>query len=181
MLLRCERDMDKRPPLRPLRFADKRHVRFVRKAIPFARITRDAGTNDIFPHRRSTAIAREHVIQIQFTAIENLPAILAGVLVALENIVPRELHFLLRQPIEKQKHYHARHTDLPGNGRNHFVFRRRFGKIEPAIEIVGEEVVLWIGGDNLGVPLINERESATRRADIHRLPQAIQNQNLTVK
>ncbi len=100
VLLRGERHMNERPPLRPLRFANESHVRFVRKTIPFARITRDAGANDVFPNRRSAAIARKDVIQIQFAAIENLSAILAGVLVAFENIVPRELHFLLRQAIE---------------------------------------------------------------------------------
>ena len=36
-----------------------------------------------------------------------------------------------------------------------------------------EEIVFRIGRDDLGVPGINEGEGATRRADIHRLPQAI--------
>jgi hypothetical protein len=31
------------------------------------------------------------------------------------------------------------------------------------------------------MPLIEEREGATRRADIHRLPQAVKHQNLTVE
>ena len=44
-----------------------------------------------------------------------------------------------------------------------------------------EKIILRIGGHDLRVTLINEREGSTRRADIYRLPQAIQNQNLTVK
>ena len=105
--------MHKRPPFRALRFTNERHVRLMGKVIPFARITRNAGTNDIFPDRSPTPIARKDVIQIQLAAIENLSAILTGVLVALENIVPGKFHFLLRQPIEQQKNDHARHADLP--------------------------------------------------------------------
>jgi hypothetical protein len=181
VLLRGKRHVNKRPPLRPFWFANERHMRFVRQPISLARITRDAGADDVFPNGRSAAIARQNVIEIQFTAIENLAAILARIFVALENIVSRELHFLLRQTIEEQKHDHARHANLPGNGLNHFVFRRGSREIEPAIEIVREKIILRIGGNDLRVAGINKREGAPRRADIHRLPQAIQNQNLTVK
>jgi hypothetical protein len=181
MLLRRKRHMNKRPPLRPLRFADKRHVSFVRKPIPLAGVTGNARTNHILPNRRPAAIARENMIEIQLAALENLSAILAGVFVALENVMPRKFHFLLRQAIEKEKHDYTRDSNLPRNGGHHFVFRRGFGKIEPAIEIVREEIILRIGRNDLRVARIHEREGAPRRADIHRLPQAIQNQNLTVK
>ena len=43
------------------------------------------------------------------------------------------------------------------------------------------EIVLVIGRDHLGVPLVKEGKSTTRRADIDRLPKAIEHQNLTVK
>ena len=51
VLLRCKRDMDKRTPLRPLRSADQRHARFMRESVSFARITRDTGTDNVFPSR----------------------------------------------------------------------------------------------------------------------------------
>ena len=79
----------------------KRHVRFMRQSIALARVTRNAGANHVFPSRQAAAIARHHVIEIQIAAIENMAAILAGVFVALENVVPGKLHFLLRQPIEE--------------------------------------------------------------------------------
>ena len=50
------------------------------------------------------AVAGDDVVEIEFPAVEVLGAILAGVLVALENVVPGELHFLVRQPVEKQEH-----------------------------------------------------------------------------
>ena len=78
------------------------HVCFLWKPIAFARITGDARADDVLPCRRPSPITRHHVIEIQFAALKNLAAILAGVLVALENIVARELHFLFRETIEKE-------------------------------------------------------------------------------
>ncbi|MEY2540017.1 MAG: hypothetical protein QOG67_3757 [Verrucomicrobiota bacterium] len=53
------------------------------------------------------------MIKIQLIPIENMAAILARILVALENIVPSELHFLLRQPVKQQQNDDARHANLP--------------------------------------------------------------------
>ena len=76
-------------------------MRFLRQPVAFARITFDARTDHVFPSCRSSAIARNHVVEIQIAAFENLAAILAGVLVALENVVPGKLHLFLWQPIEQ--------------------------------------------------------------------------------
>src|SRR6266446_9957022 len=108
-----ERDMQEWPPLRPLRFANETHLRFLRQTIAFARVTRNARANHVFPSRRSAAVARHYVIEIQIVTIEGIAAILAHVLVALENVVAGKFHFLFRQPIEKEQHDHARHADLP--------------------------------------------------------------------
>jgi hypothetical protein len=45
---------------------------------------------------------------------------------------------------------------------------------------VGEEIVSWIGRNNLGVTLIKKGESAASRADVNRLPEAIKHEDLTV-
>lgn len=55
------------------------------------------------------------------------------------------------------------------------------GKITPARKIVSGKVVLLIGPDNLRVTLIEERKGTTRGANIHRLPEAVKNQNLIVE
>ena len=120
------------------------------------------------------------MIEIQFAPIKNRPAILAGVLVPLENIVPGKLHFLFRQSIEEQQDDHARHTDLPRNRRDHFVLRRVHGKIAPAIEIVRQEIIRLIRRHDVGMSGINQRERASRRADVHRLPQPVQHQHLII-
>ena len=113
MLLAAERNVDKRSPFRTLRFANERHMRLVRKPITFARITRDARTNDVLPRREATLIPWQNVIEIQLLALEHFSAVLTGVVVAFKDIVPGKLHFLLRQPIKKEKYDDARYPDFP--------------------------------------------------------------------
>ena len=180
VLRRGKSDLDKWPPLWPLRFANQAHMRFTREPIALARVTRDARANHVFPCRRSSAVARHYVIEVEFAPIENFAAVLAGVLVALENVVARKLHFLLRETIEKEQHNHARDSDLPRDGRDHFVFWRGYRKIAPTFEIVRQKIAGFVRRDDVGMARIDQRESASRRADVHRLPQAIEHQNLTV-
>ena len=99
-------------------------MRFTRKPIALARIAGDARTNDVFPCRGPTAIARHDVIEVEFAAVENVAAVLAGVLVALEHVVAGKLYFLFRKPIEDQQHDHPRDTNLERNSRDHFVVGR---------------------------------------------------------
>lgn len=134
-------NLDKRPPLWPFWFADQAHVRFAREAITLARITGDARANDVFPGSCPSAIARHDVIKIEFIPIENLAAVLAGVLVALEHVVPGKFHFLLWKPIENQKHNHPRDTNLERNRRDYFVIRRACRQVTPAFEIMCQEIV----------------------------------------
>jgi len=173
--------MHKGSPLWPFRFPNQVHMCFLRKPIAFTRITWDARAHDVLPCRRPSSIARHDVIEIQLVALKNLAAILAGVLVTLENIVPRELHFLFRETIEKEQHDHARHADPPRNCRDHFLFRRCHGKIAPALEIVRHEIVGLIRRNNVGMARVHQRERAPRRADVDRLPEAVQHQNMTVQ
>jgi len=136
MLRRRKRDMDERAPLRPLRFPNQMHVCFLRKPVALTRITRNARANDIFPCRHPAAVAWDNVIEIQLVSLKNVTAILAGVSIALENVVSGKLHFLFRKTIKKEQHDHARHANLPRDGRDHFVFRRGRRKIAPTLEVV---------------------------------------------
>jgi hypothetical protein len=183
MLLAIESDVDKRPPLRTLRFANKRHLRLVREPVTLAGIARDAGTNNVFPSCQATFIAWQHVIEIQLLALENPPTVLTGIIVAFKDVVPRKLYFLFRKPVKKEEYYHSRHPDFPRDGGDHLMlgFWRGDRKVEPTREIVRRKVVLLIGRDDLRVSLVEKRKGTTRRADIHRLPEAIEHQNLTVK
>ena len=174
VLRRGKRNLDEWPPLGPLRFTDQVHVRFLRKSVAFACIARNTRANHVFPGCHSAAIARHNVVEIQIIAIKNLTAILACILVALEDVVTRELYFLFRQPIEKEQNDHARHANLPRDRRDHLVFRRGRGKIAPALKIVRHEIIGFIRRNNMGMACVNQRKRAPGRADIHRLPEAVQ-------
>ena len=136
VLRRRKRDVHKRAPLWPLWFPNQVHVRFLRKPVAFACVTRDARANDIFPCRHPTSVARDNMIEIQLVSLKNVTAILAGVSIALENVVSGKLHFLFRKTIKKEQHNYARHANLPRDGRDHFVFRRGRRKIAPTLEVV---------------------------------------------
>ncbi len=181
VLGRSKSDLDKRPPLWPLRFADQAHVCFAREPIALTRIAWDAGANHVFPSRRPAPVAWHDVIQIKVTSIEEFATVLAGVLVALKNVVTREFHFLLRKPIEHKQHDHPRDLDLERDGRNHFMIGRVRGQIAPAFEVVRRKVVRVIRRNNLGVPCVYERKGAASGADVHRLPEPVEHQNLTVQ
>src|SRR2546423_15416557 len=133
--------MDERPPFRSLWFADQAHVRFPRESIALSRIAGDARANHVLPRGITTAITRYDMIQIEFTAIENLAAVLAGVLVALEHVMPGKFHFLLWKPIEHQKHNHPRDTNLERNRRDYLVIRSVCRPVTPAFEIMCHEIV----------------------------------------
>src|SRR5947199_115767 len=116
MLMKTEVDLHKRTPFRPLWFAYQMHSRFLRCPIRFQRIALNTRANNIFPGCRSTPIARNDMIEIQITAIESLPAVLAQVFIALKNIVPCELDLFLGQMVINHQQNDARHANTKGNG-----------------------------------------------------------------
>jgi len=91
-----------------------------------------------------------------------------------------KLYFLFREAVEKEQHNYTRHTNFPRDGRNHFVFRRGRRKIAPTLKIVCQEIVSFIGRNDVSVACVDKRERAPGCADVDRLPQAIEYQNLTV-
>ncbi|MEN3368112.1 MAG: hypothetical protein V7609_255 [Verrucomicrobiota bacterium] len=181
VVLRRKRHMHEWPPFRPLRFADQSHVRLMRVTISLPRVTSDTRTDDVFPRRQSPLIPRQDVIQIQFRSLENSAAILAGVFVALENVMPGKLHFLLRQPVEQKKHDDSRHPDFPRNRGDDLMVGSGDGEIAPARKIMGQKIIGHIGRDDLGVALIKEGKGASGGTDIYRLPEAVEHQDLSVK
>lgn len=144
VVLGRESDVDKRPPLRTFRSPDQRHMRFVWEPISLSRITRDTRADYIFPGCQAASITRQYMVEIELGPIENRSAILAGIFVPLENVVPGEFHFLLRQSIKEQEDDHLWHTDLPRNRCDHFMVGSGGGEITPAIKVVGQEIILRI-------------------------------------
>src|SRR5262245_11602577 len=113
-----EVDLNKWPPLRPLWLSDQMHARRGGRAIGLAGIALNAGTHNVFPGRRTSSISRKHMIQIQVFAFENLPAVLARILIALEDVVTGEFHLLLWHAIKKHQHNDPWDANSEGNRMN---------------------------------------------------------------
>ena len=109
--------------------------RLTGRAVGFSGITEDAGTDDVFPGGRAPSIARGNVVQIQILSFKNLSAILAGIVVAFENIMSGKFDLLLRKAIEEEQQNDPRHTDFEGNGVNTFWMGLLLRKIMPFVEI----------------------------------------------
>src|SRR5688572_3964611 len=104
-------ELYERTPLGPARLADKVHPGLAGRAIALARITEDTRTDNVLPGRGPTAIARDDVVQIQVLAVEGAAAVLADVLVALEDVMAGKLDFLFRLAIEKHQQNDPWHTN----------------------------------------------------------------------
>ena len=74
MLVKAEIDLNKRPPFRPLRFADQMHARFLGRAVRLARVALDARTHNVLPRRGAAPIARDHVAEVVLVADDAIRA-----------------------------------------------------------------------------------------------------------
>jgi hypothetical protein len=71
-----------------------------------------------------------------------MAAVLTGIAVALENVVPREFDFLLGQPVEHDQQNDARDADFEGDGGDGFRVRLLGGEIAPLAEAEGLEIAV---------------------------------------
>ena len=65
-------------------------MRLRQRAPALAVVTRSAGSHHVVPRVLAAAMTRHHMVQGQ--VVTSLAAVLAGVLVALEDLLARELH-----------------------------------------------------------------------------------------
>jgi len=176
----AESEVGEWSPFGAPRFADQLHPGLTGQVIALAGVAADAGTHHIFPGRLATPVAWKHMVEIEIFAVENPAAILAGVPVALEHIVPRELYFFFRIPVEKQQHDHAGDADAEADGMHHLGFGLAGGQFMPTLEIMGIEAVLG-AADHLSMTLIKQGERPADRTQIHRLPEAVEHEHLSVE
>lgn len=64
MLLEMQIDLHERTPLGLLGFTDQVHTGFMRRAVALARVTADAGANNVLPRRRPAAVARNYMVEV---------------------------------------------------------------------------------------------------------------------
>ena len=170
VLMQAEIDLDKRPPLGPLWFANEVQACFLWRAIGFESIAVDARTDNILPGGRPAPVARNHVIQVQILPIERLSAILTRVLVSFKNIVAGEFDLFLRQMIIDHQQNNAGHADTEGYSPHRFRMRFLLGEIVPLDKAVRLERAVTSVQHSLGMALKQQRQRPSGGANVNRLP-----------
>ena len=181
VLIQAEADLDERTPLGPLGLADEVQAGLQRRAVGLARVAFDAGAHDVLPRGRAATVARKHVIQIQIPPVKDAPAILAGVLVALKNVVARELDFLFGQPVKGEQQNHLGDADFEGDGADAFRMRLLLGNVVPLVERISLKRPVSAIQHDLRMPLKQQRQRTPRGADIDCLPQPVEHQHMLIK
>src|SRR5438445_801562 len=150
VMLEPEIDLHEGPPLRPFWLPNQMHSGLMRGPVGLDRITADTRADNVFPRGRSAPVARDDMVQIQVFAIKVVTTILAGVLVSLEDIVPRKLHFLLRQAIEQHQQNHSRDPNSKGDRVDALWMRFLLRKIVPLVKVEGLKGAIAVIHHHLG-------------------------------
>ena len=149
-----EADADEGAPFWALGLADKLHASLVRQTIAFARVAGNARANNVLPGGLTAAISRQDMIEVEIIAVENLPAILAGVLVPLKDVMSRKFHLFFRKPVKNKQNDHPGDSNVKGDRADHVRLGVGTGKIPPAPEIMRQKVLSILGANYLGVALV---------------------------
>ena len=120
------------------------------------------------------------MIEIEVLAITGRAAVLAGILVALENIVACKFHFLFGDVIINQKENDPRNAQPQRDRSNRFRVGFLSREVLPLCEAEGLKRAVVTVEDRLSVPLKEERQSAARGANVDRLPQPVQHEHVLV-
>jgi hypothetical protein len=121
------------------------------------------------------------VIQIQILTVKSFPAVLAGVFVPFENVMPSELHLFFRQMIINHQEDNTWYADSERDGSNRFRMGFLLGKVMPLAKVEGLERSIRTIKDDLCMPLKKQGQSASRGAHINGLPKPIQHQHMLVE
>jgi hypothetical protein len=106
---------------------------------------------------------------------------LAGISVALEDVMSCELYFLFREAIEKAQKDDAWHTYLKRHRMDAVRVRLLSGKIAPLREAKCLKVAALAVTDDLGMPFEQESQGSSDSANIDRLPEAVKDQHMLVQ
>lgn len=145
------------------------------KAVALAGIAPDTRAHDIFPSGLSATVPGKNVVKVEQFTGERLAAVLAGVFITLEHIVPGELDLLFREAIEKHEHDDPWKAYVHRDCIHHFpAIRILTGKVLPTRKVMGHEALSGICGDDLGVPLVEKGEGSPGAAGVDRLPEPVE-------
>ena len=109
-----------------------------------------------------------------------MPAVLAHIIVPLENIMPGEFDLFLGHAIKHDQQNDPWNAELEGDGMNAFWMRLLLGKILPLVKTVSLEGAVLRPKNHLGMTFKEQRKGASGSADIYRLPQSVEHQYMLV-
>jgi len=119
-------------------------------------------------------IPRDNVIQIQIPPIFQLPAVLAGIGVPFENVLPSQFNFFLWNPVKEHQYNNSWDADSKADGANRIFAIIILAELSPPMEVEGSKIIpCAITLYNLGMPHIQEAKGSPDRADVHCLPKAV--------
>jgi hypothetical protein len=121
------------------------------------------------------------MVDVEIGPVEVITAILAGVFIALKNVVPREFDLFFWQPLEKTEYDDSGYPDFQRDGLKHPWFRIGDGKMSPTRKIMGQEITRSVRCDNLRMTLIEEGECPPDRTGVDGLPQPVEDKNRLVE
>lgn len=118
------------------------------------------------------------MIQIQVPPVFDLAAILAGVGVPLENILPGQLDLFFGNPVKKHEDNDPGNPDPETDGSQGILPLIVLAEFPPAVEVEGPKIIPRpVALHHLGVTHVQQAEGPANRTDVHGLPEAVQNQN----
>jgi hypothetical protein len=121
------------------------------------------------------------MVNVQAGSVKHDTAVLAGVPVPFKNVVTGEFDLLPGETVEKAEDDDPGNTDAEGNGLQHPFLGMGSGKITPAQKVMCQKVAGAIGGNNLCLSLVKERESPAGRAGIDGLPQPVEHKDRLIQ
>lgn len=163
------------------RFSDEGHPRLLGRAVGFSGVALLAATDDILPGGLSAEMARDDMVEVELPSINGFPTILAGVLVSLVDVLAGELDvFVRRLVVEYQK----------DDGRDGYPVIDAVneaertvggeGEIPPILVTEALERAVFLK-DGVGVPLVKHTDSPPCCADVHGLPQPVEDEDVFVE
>ena len=168
-------------PPRDAGLFEREHVGFSRKLVSLAGVATDAGADHVLPSRFTATMAGNDMVKVQLFEIMANAAVLAGVIIALIDVLPTEFHLLSRKLIIAGHHDDGRDAETVIDRVNHIrslVFERN---LQPGFRIVSVVEAIRIGMHDLSVPQKHEGKRAPHRAQIDRLPEPVQYEHLLVE
>ena len=168
-------------PARRNRFPERCHLRLCRQLVSLLGVTADAGAHDIFPACHAPLVPRNHMVKIQVPVLKALTAILANMIITLQDILTAKFDLLPGQPVKDRKHNDRRLPETIGNRVYDRPPFRAILKAYPGFKIMGRKQVVLKSPLHLGMIKKQQAQRAQCRTDVHRLPEPVQHKYLVIQ